>query len=131
MNQDQQKESSHEKSTASPASGGEGDGGNRLSGFTEGVLSGLRPVGPALQRLLMTFLGVLAVWLLGGAAIYAAHAFGPPISRLLTTFGEALLILGALGLLIGSVRAWGQMIRMILPRTGGKVDSTGGEHNDH
>ena len=119
MNKDQQKEVSHKKSTAAHASGREDDGGSQLSGFTEEVVSGLRPVGPALRLLLMTSLGVLAVWLLGGAAIYAAHAFGSPISRLLMNLGEGLLMLGALGLLIGSVRAWGRMIRMILPRTNG------------
>ena len=131
MNKDQQKEDAHKKLTSSPASGGWGEGGNLLFAFTEGVVSGLRPVGPALLQLLMTTLGVLAVWLLGGAAIYAAHTFGSPISHLLMNLGDSLLVLGALGMLIGSVRAWGKAIQMILLRTGGTVDSTGGEHDDH
>lgn len=118
MNKDQQKEAAHGKSTSSPESGGEGGDGNSWSDLIEGVVSGVRPFGPTLRLLLMTFLGVLAIWLLGGAAIYAAHAFESPISRLLMVLGEGLLVLGALGMLIGSVRAWGHVILMSIPRAG-------------
>ena len=116
MNKDQQTEESHGRLTSSPASGDESGDGNPWSDFIEGVVSGVRPFGPALRLLLVTSLGVLAIWLLGGAAIYAAHTFGSPISRFLMVLGEGLLVLGALGMLIGSVRAWGHVILASISR---------------
>lgn len=107
MNQ-QDHESSATGAPDKPASRGWGYG----AAFFEGLVTGIRPFGPAFRMLMIISFWVMGTMALGMALIYSASVFGASAQRLLLVTGEGVVMLGALGLAVGCVLAWMKMFRV-------------------